>query len=163
MGRRGKPPVPTAILKARGSWIAKTRTGEPEQDIDAPDCPTWLSDSAKEVWYQIVPQLIAMRVLSRIDGVDLARYCDAFVIWRRASEFLNTHDLVYPMKDGKGNVTGLAPYPQNGLYDSYHRILLGLEDRFGLTPSARTRIQIAKKDHQTGDLRLRQLLPNRAG
>jgi P27 family predicted phage terminase small subunit len=164
MARPGKAPTPTAILAARGSWRAKLNPAEPLPELGAPDCPAHLSDAAKEIWYQIVPRLLAMGVLSRVDGNALARYCDAFIQWRRAAEFLNAHELVYPMKGKDGKVSALAPYPQNALYDRYARILSGLEAQFGLTPAARTRIAAATEAKGPQDTaRLRQLLPNRAG
>ena len=164
MGRRGKAPTPTAILAARGSWRAKLNPTEPLPELGAPDCPAHLSDLAKEVWYQIVPRLVALGVLTRIDGNALARYCDAFIQWRRAAEFLNGHELVYPMKGKDGKVSALAPYPQNALYEKYSRILSGIEAQFGLTPSARTRIAAAQESKQAaGADRLLKLLPNRAG
>src|SRR3990172_8307377 len=131
MGARGPQPTPTPILAARGSWLAPARlkAGEPRPDVEAPDCPDWLSDSAKEVWFQVVPMLMSLRVLSRDNAGALARYCDAFVQWKHAAEFLNSHDsLVYPLKDKEGNLRGVAPWPQTALYDRFNRILVGLED-----------------------------------
>jgi P27 family predicted phage terminase small subunit len=166
MGLRGKQPTPTPILAARGSWVAKVRqkSGEPTPDIEAPDCPDWLDDRAKEVWFQLVPMLVSMRVLTRIDAGALARYCDAFVQWKRAAEFLNSHELIYQLKDKDGSLRGLAPYPQNGLYEKFGRILSALEIAFGLTPSARTRIAATKAGQTEIDKsKLLKLLPHRAG
>ena len=160
MGLRGNPPTPTAILEARGSWVAKARqkyTPEPTPDVEAPDCPEWLSDSAKEIWFQLVPLLVSMRVQARIDAGSLARYCETFVQWKRAAEFLHSNELVYPLTDKHGGFRGFAPYPQNALYEKYARILSGLEDRFGLTPSARTRITLTRKlgEQSSGNDKLR--------
>lgn len=147
MGLRGFPPVPTAILKARGSWLAPARAkrGEPQPKLGAPRCPAYLSDGAKEVWYQVCPQLKALGTLAITDGAAIARYCETFILWKRAAEFLTSHEsLVYPIVDKDGTARGVAPWPQNALYDRYHRILTSIEDRFGLTPSARTRIATTK-------------------
>lgn len=159
MGLRGPQSIPTPILAARGSWLAPARikAGEPTPDVAAPDCPEWLDDRAKEVWFQVVPMLVSMRVLARIDGGALARYCDAFIQWKRAAEFLNTHELVYPLKGKDGTMRGLAAYPQNRLYESYARILDRLESGFGLTPSARSRITLTKSlaNQSSGNDKLR--------
>jgi len=167
MGLRGKQPTPTPILAARGSWVAKVRqkSGEPTPDVEAPDCPEWLTDAAKEGWFQLVPMLVSMRVLARIDAGALARYCDAFIQWKRAAEFLNTHEsLVYPLKNKNGDLMGVAPWPQNALYEKFGRILSGLEIAFGLTPSARTRIATTKAGQaENNKASLLKLLPHRAG
>jgi len=151
MGLRGKQPTPTPILAARGSWIAKVRqkSAEPTPDVEAPDCPDWLTDAAKEVWFQLVPMLVSMRVLARIDAGALARYCDAFVKWKRAAMLLEADDC-----DG-GIVRD---------YDRFAKIISGLEIAFGLTPSARTRIATTKAGQaENNKASLLKLLPHRAG
>jgi len=147
MGRRGPKPTPTKILAARGSWRAKLNRHEPIPDDMSPQPPDYLSDAAKQVWFHIIPKLLMLRIVGDIDADALARYCDALVKWRRAAVFLEGHpELVYPIRgpgtpeNPNGRLLGLAPYPQNGLYEKYARILDRLEQSFGLTPSARTRI-----------------------
>jgi P27 family predicted phage terminase small subunit len=147
MGRRGPKPTPTKILAARGSWRAKINRHEPIPDDISPEPPDHLSDAAKQVWFHIIPKLLRLRIVGDIDADALARYCDALVKWRRAAVFLEGHpELVYPIRgpgtpeNPNGRLLGLAPYPQNGLYEKYARILDRLEQSFGLTPSARTRI-----------------------
>jgi P27 family predicted phage terminase small subunit len=160
MGARGPQPVPTSILAARGSRLAPLRRkqGEPRPDVETPDCPDWLGDDAKEVWFQVVPMLVSLRVLSRDNAVALARYCDALVQWKKAALFLtSSQTLVYAVKSKTGETVAWAPWPQNALYEKFHRILTSLEDRFGLTPSARSRITLTQKlaEDSSGNSKLR--------
>lgn len=171
MGRRGPKPTPTKVLAARGSWRAKLNPAEPMPELGAPQPPEHLSDDAKQVWFRLVPQLLRLRVVSEIDADALARYCDALVKWRRAAVFLEGHPaLVYPLRGPEtaehpnGRLLGMIPYPQNTLYEKYARILDRLEQSFGLTPSARTRIAAQHESPGTAvSARLAQLLPHRAG
>lgn len=166
MGARGRKPTPTAVLKARGSWRAKLNPHEPVAAVEAPDCPGWLSDEARLVWYAIVPMLLSLKVLYRADGNALARYCDAFVKWRRAATELDKVGMVYAIKDATGRIIGAAPSPHHGIYDRYARILDRLEASFGLTPSARTRIAAGLEPADSvaeDDARLLKLIPSRVG
>ena len=65
MGRRGPPPTPTPILRARGSPLATRRREltEAKGPAGKPRCPQWLDADAKAAWRQVVPLLEQMGVL----------------------------------------------------------------------------------------------------
>jgi len=144
MGRRGPPPTPTEILKLHGSKLVNKRREQTEAKGPAgkPSCPTWLDKDAKKAWKQLVPMLEFMGVLTRIDANALARYCETWVRWRHAQEFLKQKGEVYPLKDESGKVKCLMPFPQVAIANSLAQQLLRLEQEFGLTPAARTRIVV---------------------
>lgn len=142
MGRRGPAPTPTAILRLRGSRLAGQRGDEPRPPRAAPARPDWLDDEGRAAWQQLVPMLRRMRVLTKIDGNALARYCQTWVRWRRAEEFIARNGEVYTLKDDKGQVRCVMQWPQVSIANKLAIQLLRLEQEFGLTPSARTRIQV---------------------
>lgn len=145
MGRRGPPPTPTPILRLRGSKLVYQRDKQTEAkgSPGVPDCPDWLDEDGKAAWEQLVPQLQSMGVLTRIDGNALARYCKLWARWRKAEAFIDQHGEVYPLKDEKGKVKYLAQFPQVNIAANLAQQLTRLEQEFGLTPSARTRIHVS--------------------
>jgi P27 family predicted phage terminase small subunit len=167
MGRRGPVPTPTAILKQRGSWRAKAREGkEVKGPVGTPICPSWLNQEAKNTWKRIVPKLRAMNVLTMIDGEALARYCQVSSRWKRAELFIQKHGDTYPLKDEKGQIRCLQQFPQVAIANKLAIQLARLEQEFGLTPSARSRItqvsgQPLRLESLTGDERKRSLLKDR--
>ena len=110
MGNRGPQPTPMAILRARGSWRGDLNRSEPRPEPGRPVCPSWLNAEAKKAWRSLVPQLAAMRVLTRIDGHALARYCLLWARWRKAEEFIEKHGDTYPVKH-RGELL-LKTFPQ---------------------------------------------------
>jgi len=72
----------------------------------------------------------------------LARYCSLFVRWKRCAAFIQQYGESYPMKDKLGNVVSFAPHPQVNILNKLSGDLLRLEHEFGLTPSARARIEV---------------------
>ena len=90
--RPGTKPTPTAILKMRGSPLARNRKDEVQPPPDLVIMPQWLGVNAKRVWKTIVPQLGAMGVLAKIDTNAIARYCDTFAHWRGLAKRLNESD-----------------------------------------------------------------------
>jgi P27 family predicted phage terminase small subunit len=142
MGRRGPAPTPTAILQARGSWRGKANKDEPGPEPRSPDCPEWLTDAAKEVWRQVVATVLMTRILTAADGNALGRYCDALVRWKKAAKWLDEKGETYPIRDDAGSIKCVMQYPQVAQYHKLSALLLKFEQEFGLTPSARSRLQI---------------------
>jgi P27 family predicted phage terminase small subunit len=85
-GRQGQP----AVLKLLNGNKAKQSfsdlmdevkdTGVP---IAAPAMPTCLSDAAVAEWERVIPDLIVLGLVSTLDGMALATYCEAFADWQR--------------------------------------------------------------------------------
>ncbi len=143
MGKRGPVRTPTQILKLRGSWRGKARDKvEPKPERGAPPCPDWISDAAKVVWEQLIPQLEDLNVLAKVDVYPLARYCQMFVQWREVEDFIAKRGTVYPLKDKNGDVRCIQQFPQVSIANKLAVALLRLEQEFGLTPAARARIQL---------------------
>ena len=135
MGARGVPPVPTAILRARGSWRAKINRKEPTGH-GTPRCPAWLDSDAKAAWKALIPMLKRLGVLATADAFAIARYCDMLVEYKRLA--------VHVAECGSVSADRISAEAKHKgeLADK----LLRLEQNFGLTPSARSRIQVSKKD-----------------
>ncbi len=153
MGRRGPPPTPTESLKLRGSTLVTKRRqrSETKGPSGIPTCPDWLDGDGKTMWKTLVPLLEGMAVLTRIDGNALARYCRLWSRWRKAESFIDQHGEMYPLKDDSGKVKYMQQWPQVAIANKLAQQLTRLEQEFGMTPSARSRIQIERrsgeKDH----------------
>lgn len=142
MSRRGPPPTPTKILEGRGSWRAKARAKEgtePQPDKGMPRRPAWVDGIAKTKWDNLTEMLDRMGILTKIDGGALARYCVLWQRWLIAEKFLKTYGHQYEMENKDGETTYHA-YPELKAAAVLFAELRRLEQEFGLTPAARTRI-----------------------
>jgi P27 family predicted phage terminase small subunit len=152
MGKRGPSKTPTAILQMRGSRVLYDRPdNEPEPEIGIPDRPGDMSELACQVWDQLVLELNAMGVLSIVDWRALQRYCELFVDWKQAQDFIRrngtTYTITEPDEKGKPKLVRIAKFPQVNIRDSLTLQLLRLEQEFGLTPSARAGLGGGKVKH----------------
>src|SRR5207253_1710457 len=82
------------------------------------------SKDARAVWSQIVDRLGAANVLTRADANALVRYCDAFVLWKKAAAFIQEKGSVYTLKDEKGKAKCVMPWPQVAEYHKRAAMLL---------------------------------------
>lgn len=135
MGKRGPRPLPTAVLELRGSWKAKTRTGEPQPEGEAIP-PDWLDDIAKEEWNRLAPELKRLGLLRSLDQTAFALYCDLFSCWRRASAELEKTGRYYQ----SGDLQKL--HPLSNVVDQLATRLMAMMKEFGCTPSARTGLNV---------------------
>jgi P27 family predicted phage terminase small subunit len=151
MGRRGPAPTPTATLKLRGSTLVTKRRlkREPEGPVGTPDAPDWLDAEARTMWEHLLPMLEGMGVVTRIDGNALARYCRLWSRWRKAEAYLEKHGDLYPLKDEQGRIKCVQQWPQVAIAAKLAQQLTRLEQEFGMTPSARSRIQLAPDVSET--------------
>tara|TARA_Y100000310_G_scaffold14232_2_gene14424 strand:- start:415 stop:894 length:480 start_codon:yes stop_codon:yes gene_type:complete len=141
--------VPTKVLKLRGSRWAKGRgENEPELPESRPPAPDYLCDEGKAHYEAACDVVQEMGILTAADQTALARYAATIVLWREAYEFIRKHGTTFPVKElnkktGKTVTTGLREWPQVSLVRSAADQLLKLEREFGLTPSARSSIQLS--------------------
>jgi P27 family predicted phage terminase small subunit len=142
MGARGPTPTPSHLLKLRGGFRSDRHRDQLQPPEGRPTCPDWLDDEAKTAWKHLTPLLSAMGVLTRIDRNALARYCQLWARWKKAELFIQKHGDTYPIKDESGKIKCLQQFPQVAIAHKLAALLTRLEQEFGLTPSARSRITL---------------------
>ena len=143
MGRRGPPPHPTHLRVLNGNPGKRPfNSREPQPRKDAPRCPAWLRPEAKKVWKRMVPELRRMGVLTVVDGEALASFCQTYVRWQAAEEFLARHGDVYSIRDEQGRVKYMQQFPQVSIARNLVLILKSFYQEFGMTPASRARIEL---------------------
>lgn len=151
----GPPPTPTAVLKARGSWLAQARAagGEIAGRPGKPRPPKSLTPRAAEHFRAIVRELEFLGVLTMADADVVAAYCRTWDRLEAAEEFIAKAGLVRitrgpsPGKDPAtgeplpGPVEAVDLWPQVAVAERAVEAMMRLSDRMGLNPSARARLR----------------------
>ena len=150
MGRRGVPPTPKAILQARGSWRGAVAADDVNMPIGAPECPAHLGDIARLKWFELVPQLLAMKILTTIDSGALSRLCETWGRRAKHLEYFKDHAETYVNEKGDEKMHPF--WRQIAIEDA---VIKGLEAQFGLTPSARSGLKITSVKEKTDDAKSR--------
>lgn len=138
-GRSGRPRLPSAVKKARGSYrpstAAKNEVAFKVVRLQAPD---WLDERALEEWERIVPLLDEVRVLTEPDLAALANYCSTASVAINAT--IKYQQEGYMKSAAKGSTFGPKVHPMIKVAQEARAQCLRFAIEFGLTPAARSRI-----------------------
>jgi P27 family predicted phage terminase small subunit len=154
MANRGRPPKPTAIKLLEGNPGKRPlNEKEPQPDKKAPECPSWLEPEAKKEWERMAESMEAIGILTEIDMTSFAGYCQAYARWKEAEEFLSKHGTIFKTPSGY-----IQQVPQVSIAQTYLKAMKDFASQFGLTPAARTRIQVNTDKSADSDDPMLQLL-----
>lgn len=143
MGKRGPKPEPTVLKLARGNpGKRKTNKKEPKPKSDQIEPPEYLSGKSMEKWNEITPALITSGVMTNADVETIGRYCSMWEQWVKYLEQCRRGLDVLVIKDENGKVKYMQSSPAATMQMKLSTALLRIEQEFGLTPSARTGINV---------------------
>jgi P27 family predicted phage terminase small subunit len=142
---RGRPPLPTHLKLVRGNPGKRAIKPEPEpaRPPDVPPAPLFLSGYALDEWHAVAPELFRLGLLTVIDTLPLAAYCEAFKRWRTSEEILaamaardqTTSALLVKDTDGNPRQNRLVQISARAARD-----MVRYASEFGLSPIARARL-----------------------
>lgn len=142
---RGRKPMPSAVHELRGDYEKdpqRRRKNEPKPPTGVPACPEFLDEYGKKEFEFVSRIMHSMNILSLADSSGLTMYCQTFSQWRQAVDMCAQYGSWNVGKDGNGNATTTRnewDRIREKSADSCRRWLI----EFGLTPSARTRLQVS--------------------
>jgi P27 family predicted phage terminase small subunit len=143
---KGRKPLPTHLKLLRGNpgrHPLKHGEPQPEQSIDVPDPPAFVTGYAADEWWVVAVELHRLGVLSKIDLAPLASYCMAYAHWRTAEEALArmaANDRVMSGLIIKGKYGDAVQNPLVSIARKAAGDMVRYAAEFGLTPAARSRI-----------------------
>ena len=164
MSITGVKPKPTNLKLLEGiTDKSRLNENEPKLPTDNIVCPNWLLDDAKLEWQRVASILETLGILTEVDTVAFAGYCQSYAKWKKAEEFLKEHGTTYriPKKDKTGKVVSvyIAPFPEVAIARACLEQVRQFCAEFGLTPSSRGRIQLPGDNE--GDLMKKHLASKR--
>lgn len=148
MGKRGPAPKPSALKVLAGNPGGRRLPAEPEPSplLQVPPPPVWLDTEAKREWKRVGQELLGLGLLTSLDVVAFAGYCQAFGAYVKANRMLRREGMVIEVNGVK----------QRNLWakvaaDAFDQMQKGLA-QFGLTPSARVRMNPEEKAGEEDEL-----------
>ena len=142
---RGRKPLPTETLRARGSWRANLRGEEPTAPAGVPECPDELKGEARAEWFRIAGLLGQMRILTLADRSGLLMYCRSWGRMAKALEKLEAEGEVIASTKGYPMQSAWLP-----IYNKAQEQATKLLTEFGLTPASRARVKASPEKKGVG-------------
>jgi P27 family predicted phage terminase small subunit len=142
-GCRNKKPTVLKVLQgtARPDRIKK---GEPKPAPVAPPPPAWLDRRARATWRKYAPMLERLGLLTEADGESFAAYCQAVSRYVTAVKRLKKVG-----REAPDDIELIRKAEVSVEKAEQSMRLLGNE--FGLTPAARSRIDVAPEASDAGE------------
>ena len=147
---RGRKPVPTQLKLVKGNPGKRALPEhEPKIDLAEPTPPPFLNDDAKVEWGRVCSLLYRVGLMTEADRAALGAYCQAYGVWAQAER------AIQQLQAGGKELNGLLMKTTNG--NVIQHALIGIANKargdvvryaaeFGMTPSARARVQAAPPD-----------------
>ena len=135
---RGRKPKPTRLKVIAGNPGKRPlNRNEPKPMTTTPDCPPELSPAAQQEWKRLVSELSALNMLTNLDRVALATYCEAYALWVEAISAIRKYGTMVKSPSG---------YPMQSPYlaiaNKQAEMMMRIASEFGLTPASRSRISV---------------------
>ncbi len=142
MARRGPKPEPAAVKEAKGNPGRRPVGTDPVAPTDLStakvEMPRWLTGQGRIIWNRLAPRLTAQKLLSASDAETFARYCRNFARWLKMQKELDKEGETYESESAHGKLK--RAHPAFLISDRLERMMMAVEDRFGLNPAERQRI-----------------------
>jgi len=148
----GRKQTPTALKVVRGNPGKRPLPkNEPKPARSTPKAPSYLSNEAKAHWGRVVKQLAAVGLMTDLDVDALAAYCEVFTRWVDANEKIRRHGAVVKSRNGFPTIS-----PFVHVADKAFVQMRALLTEFGMTPSSRTCVTVAKREEDSPWARFRR-------
>jgi P27 family predicted phage terminase small subunit len=152
----GPPPTPNVIKLMRGNPWRRPVRSEPQPTIPEtmPPPPPFLAPYAQDEWWTTGPELHQLGLLTVLDIMPFAAYCQSYAMWRVAMETLNkmaekdavTSGLLVKSSQGGDPM----PNPIAATARQAANDMIRHAGHFGLSPAARARIASAGFEPPSG-------------
>lgn len=144
---RGRKPKPTAIKQLEGNPGKRPLPQEPVFGSAFPDePPKWLSQEAKRLWKELVPQLRSIPGLIQcVDVSAVELLCESYAQWREAALILQKEGQTFTTPNGY-----VQQRPEVAIAQKNAKLVKELCAEFGLTPSSRSRINLKLPEGDDG-------------
>jgi P27 family predicted phage terminase small subunit len=133
---RGGKPKPTKLRILEGNRGKRPLpAGEPEPDPSMPSPPDFLGEYALEVWNLLAPKLSEAGILTAVDGLTLAVYCQACQRLREAERAIKTGGTTVASPNGYE-----IPSPHVSIAKQAMDTMRQYATELGLSPAARPKL-----------------------
>ena len=148
----GRRPTPTELKLVRGNPGKRAiNKKEPKPARRIPSAPAHLTSEAQVAWGRLTVLLDRMGVLTEADGFALERLCDCYAEILALREVIDLQGRTYETTSTQGELV-LKANPAVAMLADVDRRFKSYLVEFGLTPAARSKVQVKDNDDEEDPL-----------
>ncbi|WP_411564813.1 phage terminase small subunit P27 family [Pseudomonas shirazensis] len=148
----GRRPTPTELKLVRGNPGKRAiNKNEPKPGRRIPSAPAHLTNEAQVAWGRLTVLLDRMGVLTEADGFALERLCDCYAEILALREIVDSQGRTYETTSTQGELV-LKANPAVAMLADVDRRFKSYLVEFGLTPAARSKVQVKQNDDEEDPL-----------
>ncbi|NPT36242.1 phage terminase small subunit P27 family [Paraburkholderia xenovorans] len=147
-GRRPKPTHLKVVEGNPGKRALNKKEPKPRREVPSP--PAHLSDTGRMAWGRLTVLLDRMGVLTEADSYALERLCSCYCELLKFQFQLEREGETYAVHNQLGEVL-IKAHPAQAMLADADRRFKGYLIEFGLTPAARSKVEVKKDDDDTKD------------
>lgn len=137
-------------LKASGTYRPSSHGSEDDlvtMPVEAPESPEFLTEKALEYFHELVGYGVDMDIISRADGVIVGLLASEFEEWVKLDQVIKAEGFMKKMPTATGFMQEVVN-PNIKIRDDKLKVILKMLGELGLSPVARSRLQVNKKNAQ---------------
>jgi len=147
----GRPRKPTHLKIVEGNPGKRPlNQNEPKPKPLLPSCPNWLNKDAKAMWRRLAKKLNDLGLLTEIDGEAFTAACQSYGVWVECEKILIEKGRVMVIERVNKSGDSIGEYeqqrPEVSIGNTALKNFKGFCSEFGLSPSARSGIQVNQDD-----------------
>ena len=143
---KGRKPIPTEIKKQKGTFRKSRGVDEIKPELSLyPKPPEYLTEHGLEVWSLTVPFLTGLKILTQVDEQLLGAYCNEMGRYNEIAAKIKVNGIL--TKAPKNDY--IMAHPLYARMKKSWKSATEIGVLFGITPSARTRVQAGKENKKT--------------
>lgn len=139
MGLPGRKPDPFELRILKGNTSNRRIPKTAKVETKLPNCPNWLNPVAKTEWKRAGAILKRLNLISDIDMMAFAVYCENCAIVIQCGNYIKKKGGYAKYLEGKNSQNVPHLTAMNKAYNNIKSFC----SEFGMTPSSRGRIEIA--------------------
>lgn len=148
----GRRPTPTELKLVRGNPGKRAiNKKEPQPARRIPSTPAHLTCEGQVAWGRLTVLLDRMGVLTEADGFALERLCDCYAEILALRETVDAQGRTYETTSTQGELV-LKANPAVAMLADVDRRFKSYLVEFGLTPAARSKVQVKTNDDEEDPL-----------
>lgn len=144
------PKKSIAELKATGSYRPHKHgrlEDKPQPDIEAPSKPSYVQKEAEAYFDEVVQHGLDMNIIAKADSFIVGLLSNELAEWADLNRCVESEGIMVQMPTATGFMQDVIN-PKIKLRDDKLKVILRMLSELGMSPAARSKVQVNEKDKQ---------------